>query len=783
MAVDRTIDADLFLHEGGYSHGPLAGHKIHCDHELYEANLSKRDIPYLTHHKVQLSAIMPAAGYIELVLEALNGQPVHFEEIEFILPCPIPEIPVRLQTALRSTPGLSTQYSFAISSRPVPTEPNSKIESELHCRGQVQLLEKNHKVDVPENLSNVDTSGFVTVLENPETGETEFYDRMEATLGKQFEYGPQFRTLKQIKINQTTLDYLIEVELDEQMWETGNAEGYVLCPPLVDGVLQIFAYNLMQATDLYGFPLRVKNTTFLGKPTTPRITAHVSKSLESHLTTDMLAQLTLPIGEISAGDLRFYDSVTGELFLRIEQYIFFAVNSNWTSISKSKHIIDWQPKFMEPFEFCEDSPDESPIELEALITDLACSQSEKPRRLHIVELAGNRDPEQTMLNRCVASLSEKESQIEYWMVNNTSDQTKACYEFFHKHNLPLRFAAYDEESLINSELKSGLLRICAANILVLHREDNDFKDEDWEVFRRLAVTGGLALISHSNTEQISPPAGWRIVGVANNLTLLQAQHMLSKVENVDVSSKSRLVIGDWNNAISKWRSCINQDNMSASYAESTEQAINRIIEKYETSDRFNEIDYFFRNTSDDPTGEQACARLVELVQCLIHYQIEEPNEVCRINVVTQNAAMNIQNPGSTSLWGIARAMAVEIGNESGIEIRLYDIETLTDMDTLAWLVQNDVREREIAIRDNQIWAPRLVHMRDWYPQVCSMNNVAYFLSLEHPGQLNGLQFKTRHLPELGDNDVEVKVEYSGLNFRDVMVTLGMLPTLAYERSM
>ena len=92
-----------------------------------------------------------------------------------------------------------------------------------------------------------------------------------------------------------------------------------------------------------------------------------------------------------------------------------------------------------------------------------------------MELAGNRDPEQTMLNRCVASLSEKESQIEYWMVNNTSDQTKACYEFFHKHNLPLRFAAYDEESLINSELKSGLLRICAANILVLHREDNDFQ--------------------------------------------------------------------------------------------------------------------------------------------------------------------------------------------------------------------------------------------------------------------------------------------------------------------
>ena len=42
--------------------------------------------------------------------------------------------------------------------------------------------------------------------------------------------------------------------------------------------------------------------------------------------------------------------------------------------------------------------------------------------------------------------------------------------------------------------------------------------------------------------------------------------------------------------------------------------------------------------------------------------------------------------------------------------------------------------------------------------------------------------KTRELPAPGAEDVEIEVAAAALNFRDIMVTLGLLPALAYERS-
>ena len=59
---------------------------------------------------------------------------------------------------------------------------------------------------------------------------------------------------------------------------------------------------------------------------------------------------------------------------------------------------------------------------------------------------------------------------------------------------------------------------------------------------------------------------------------------------------------------------------------------------------------------------------------------------------------------------------------------------------------------------------------------------AYRLTLDNAGQISGLEMKSYELPALGPHDVEIEVKAAALNFRDVMVTLGLLPALAYERS-
>ena len=35
---------------------------------------------------------------------------------------------------------------------------------------------------------------------------------------------------------------LVELEMDADLWASGCDEGYVLCPPLLDGGLRIFMY-------------------------------------------------------------------------------------------------------------------------------------------------------------------------------------------------------------------------------------------------------------------------------------------------------------------------------------------------------------------------------------------------------------------------------------------------------------------------------------------------------------------------------------------------------------
>ena len=84
VMIDTLCDNEFFVRQGEYSHGPLVGHRVPSDHLLFEARLSEKDFPWLTDHRVHHAAIMPAAGYIELVLQALKGVPVHFEVLEFL---------------------------------------------------------------------------------------------------------------------------------------------------------------------------------------------------------------------------------------------------------------------------------------------------------------------------------------------------------------------------------------------------------------------------------------------------------------------------------------------------------------------------------------------------------------------------------------------------------------------------------------------------------------------------------------------------------------------------
>ena len=195
--ADALADDEFHNQGAEYSHGPLVGHRIPCDHLLFEARFSDRAFPWAADHVVHHAAIMPATGYIELVLEALGGVPVHFDVIEFLQPCPVPRTPVRLQTALHPVANSPTEFTFVISTRPYGED----ARSESHCRGKVRVLSDPPTPETPDTLGDIDRSVYAPV-EHP-SGD-ELYERFEAVLGDTYSYGPHCRNIRQIQRHEAT---------------------------------------------------------------------------------------------------------------------------------------------------------------------------------------------------------------------------------------------------------------------------------------------------------------------------------------------------------------------------------------------------------------------------------------------------------------------------------------------------------------------------------------------------------------------------------------------------
>ena len=336
--ADDLSDDETFLKLGEYAHGPLVGHRVPCEYPLFEARLSERDFPWLAEHRVHYASIMPAAGYVELLLQAFEGVPLHVETLEFLQPCPIPRTPVRLHTALFPVANAPNEFTFTISSRSYENE----AQSELHSRGKVRLVGDDHPVNVPLRLVDIDPAPFEPYYF---VGESDFYERVDASLGETFQYGPYFQNIKRVLSDNSTGDYLFDVEMDEQLWTTGREEGYVANPALLDGGLQIFLYHLLRATDIFALPQRAQGVTFLRPPTGPRLTCHVKKDPD-WADVNELGQFTERRGERSGGSIRFYDGDTGDLVLCIDAYVSFNSNPRWNDLPHSKHVVSWQPKFV-----------------------------------------------------------------------------------------------------------------------------------------------------------------------------------------------------------------------------------------------------------------------------------------------------------------------------------------------------------------------------------------------------------------------------------------------------
>ncbi|MDN6336439.1 MAG: SDR family NAD(P)-dependent oxidoreductase [Halomonas sp.] len=143
-------------------------------------------------------------------------------------------------------------------------------------------------------------------------------------------------------------------------------------------------------------------------------------------------------------------------------------------------------------------------------------------------------------------------------------------------------------------------------------------------------------------------------------------------------------------------------------------------------------------------------------------------------------------PDDAAFWGFGRSLANEAVAQ---HIMLLDVPANLTQEALhTWadsLLHSD-NNNEIAISaQGQRFATRLrTQAKPCQPRSPAQASAALpqgmSLGFTLPGQLRYLEWQPRPLPALQPDDIEVRVQATGLNFRDVMYTLGLLSDEAIE---
>jgi acyl transferase domain-containing protein/NADPH:quinone reductase-like Zn-dependent oxidoreductase/acyl carrier protein len=142
-------------------------------------------------------------------------------------------------------------------------------------------------------------------------------------------------------------------------------------------------------------------------------------------------------------------------------------------------------------------------------------------------------------------------------------------------------------------------------------------------------------------------------------------------------------------------------------------------------------------------------------------------------------------PMDAALWGFGRTLLNEAANSS---VRLIDLEGPFALETVVSALEKEFeqpdKEQEIILTEwGERYAPRLGFSPRPEGQKSPSQPIdtpLISLGFQFPGQLRNLRWEARPDAALADNEIDVEVHATGLNFRDLMYTLGLLSDEAIE---
>ena len=187
-------------------------------------------------------------------------------------------------------------------------------------------------------------------------------------------------------------------------------------------------------------------------------------------------------------------------------------------------------------------------------------------------------------------------------------------------------------------------------------------------------------------------------------------------------------------------------------------------------------------------AEQSCGTVLHLLQALLQ-SVAEP---AGLWLVTQDAqAVTAQDEVNgvvqSALWGMGKVIALEHPELQCVRIDLERRGTLADHAAQLYTeiratkrtvvpaqeVAEQVMEEQVALRTDGRYVARL---RQYVaPPALPVPDQPYRLELSEAGTLDNLHLRpaARRVPQAGE--VEIAVQASGMNFRDLFVVLGLWP--------
>ena len=143
------------------------------------------------------------------------------------------------------------------------------------------------------------------------------------------------------------------------------------------------------------------------------------------------------------------------------------------------------------------------------------------------------------------------------------------------------------------------------------------------------------------------------------------------------------------------------------------------------------------------------------------------------------------SPVSAPLWGFGRVL---LNEHPQLRCTLIDLDPAGAPDEVAQLFQevwSGGAEREVGFRGPARYVNRLVplHLKALEaaqpPSLVVPTAAAFRLEVSRPGNLDRIMLRESNRQPPGPGAVEIQVHSSGLNFRDVMQAMGLLPADAH----